>query len=1621
MSKPILDKTSFGILRTNPKLTSNVKLISDSKDCLYLESFNANEELSKSKYKGYKVSSRGDYYFDLYSFYNQSSPTTNETAFQLFQRDDTNSIKELYGLQYDPFYAYGTESKNSKLYDEEFSLLAPLWIEPSNIPDYFIICRIEDPVSINTKNSSSEFNQSTYESIIGGGDFVSNTLSKSTIIKSFDLTNESNLGRYIRKHAGNENFPESSIIANWEKGRYFEYNGINIRKPGFCSKKKELYYDSWPNDKTIIEYENIITNGFSDLGVVHPNVINLEFLFDDDDVEKYRFQRYFGLYVNKAEYNKFFIDGNALFDDRFGNGTSQLPRPLRNEIAYKENIDDQIQTNENGIIVYAEQPPISSINGTSFFENEITYEKARIGYCQDTSGNFHKIKNSNQFSSGTLRLNDKSVNWKDFSGFQQPDDYASSEFNNSIKGRPACVIQFDNAPLNDDEFRIFFTDSTDLAGLPYIDFFTITASNAIPIRSTDSNLYSTLGSNEDRAIAFAKCVRERNAYYPDLVAISAVAIGDKVVIFSRVSSETWNKIKVTSFSQAVISDDIAIKFISGQTTEYTNLPYQSSPQPFTSVIGFLAEGQFIGGNNNTKAKIKVSLEDTSLFSTDKYLVTDKGYSRIASIVPYIDDPVKDSAGQIIGFDNFNEFYTINIEDTNQNIILTSNKQCSIVPLKFNSCGLLSMYPIKDFDFDFYNEQYKKDADSNTSKLYDFYLGATGPFGQTSSFNTAFTGLTGVSGWISTVIGPSSSFVEDGEFYSLMGISNLIQDTDTTIYNEYDRLKENDTKELSIDSRTVPFINKWVFDDNGVDVRQNPYRMDVDAAFRYPNFGPSFREFNSNPKFYTHEWFYLQKYPPYMTFEEMEYSWSYFNNAINIGSTYATSISDPNYGLATVSGPTTFDSDYFTEYFTKETIVAGPTVYPVSQQIKYSNFAYANEQRFAETLFRGVKTIIKERFEYSPINFDINKKRLRKSTKYNDYKFSACISMIPSGSSYKVIENEAHKTITFLLEVGLMDDNFTKFGDGPSGSTDPNDYFVDRTLIYTLRDKIGATAGAYTPVDVQLGGALYSWTGAPGNWSLQFGTNTQNGTSPNLIGEIAKNPEGSYNAIVIPRADIPGQAFYIDGITSISQTGISCTDLTITSDSPPYVDTLQDLTLWPYSPQDAVTDPTLYNIDTTNPLSIYYQIPTYLDGGYRAYAGIIDGLSFASIADSVNSGNPEIEYITYKKDGSIVLNDKILEFSIPDELWKANYLTPIEDQNVPNELDSIITGDVAGYEMSATENATINVLSRYSGRYQPKFNDIITFLDYDLASIPPAGASSVGLTGPRYYGFDSYLNLEIDTYKDKFGLIDNYFFNKCNPENPGGVISLSNTTLPSVYPKIGEITISKRDMPIFLSNWDMGYYRKSLSRTSEEPVIGYRGVIENKAFLGSKILSIPDKVRLENWEMIELDDLTGGLSNIDNVPESVVKDVNSTSTPSPNNTITRKEELILNVYTTKSLIKYLRNDGIDAEFNDFINPAFSFGEDGLDDDIEQYIRNNIFQRYRIERIIFYENRFANNVNQLEPIELNLSNFELLRRGYKISENLSVKFRTDSPLDFRLIYNIPKLQNYSISFKVDLVKK
>ena len=55
MVQKILDKASYSLVRTNPKLTGNVKVVSDGTD-IYLESFSANTRLSSQKYKAFKES-----------------------------------------------------------------------------------------------------------------------------------------------------------------------------------------------------------------------------------------------------------------------------------------------------------------------------------------------------------------------------------------------------------------------------------------------------------------------------------------------------------------------------------------------------------------------------------------------------------------------------------------------------------------------------------------------------------------------------------------------------------------------------------------------------------------------------------------------------------------------------------------------------------------------------------------------------------------------------------------------------------------------------------------------------------------------------------------------------------------------------------------------------------------------------------------------------------------------------------------------------------------------------------------------------------------------------------------------------------------------------------------------------------------------------------------------------------------------------------------------------------------------------------------------------------------------------------------------------------------------------
>ena len=103
MAEKLLDKASYSIIRTNPKLTGNVKVVSDGID-IYLESFSANTRLSSQRYKAFKVDGTSTYDQDVFRFFN-SGKFPIDSAYEVFQEYEDTSVLSSYGNQYEMFYS----------------------------------------------------------------------------------------------------------------------------------------------------------------------------------------------------------------------------------------------------------------------------------------------------------------------------------------------------------------------------------------------------------------------------------------------------------------------------------------------------------------------------------------------------------------------------------------------------------------------------------------------------------------------------------------------------------------------------------------------------------------------------------------------------------------------------------------------------------------------------------------------------------------------------------------------------------------------------------------------------------------------------------------------------------------------------------------------------------------------------------------------------------------------------------------------------------------------------------------------------------------------------------------------------------------------------------------------------------------------------------------------------------------------------------------------------------------------------------------------------------------------------------------------------------------------------
>lgn len=277
--------TSYALLRVNPKLTGNVKLVVNSDENIFLDTFKTSETLSQKRFRKIKINPDGYYGKSVMSFM-KSVPSTEfyrveQKCYSMF------NTTQSYGSQYYDTYNYGVRTNNDRLYAENFSYLAPLKINEI-MPDFFLIFKVDVNADSDTLNDTDKFNY---------------FLRHGKLVKSFDFRLNTALGSYIRRVYDNAKDVPGDIFVAYDTKNYNRFNGISIDRGTVTSCYESVF--SEVDSTNQVALNDFYTLGFERNRLVSKDIINFEFMFDDPDSEMFEVNTYFGLYVKMNDAGEF--------------------------------------------------------------------------------------------------------------------------------------------------------------------------------------------------------------------------------------------------------------------------------------------------------------------------------------------------------------------------------------------------------------------------------------------------------------------------------------------------------------------------------------------------------------------------------------------------------------------------------------------------------------------------------------------------------------------------------------------------------------------------------------------------------------------------------------------------------------------------------------------------------------------------------------------------------------------------------------------------------------------------------------------------------------------------------------------------------------------------------------------------------------------------------------------------------------------------------------------------------------------------------------------------------------------------------------------------------------------
>ena len=898
------DDVSFQIVRTNPKLTTNTKLVYDGEN-LYMDAYPAVPILSTMEYKNHRVWKTGLFNRDIRNFL----LGTNTAAYAIGQNAQNTVVLNAFDNQFENMYWCGVESINSDIYPQEMGCIAPLYLRKKR-PNYFVIFKIDTPANT-IKETDVHF------------EFDKDVQNRAKIIKTFDLREGTPIGDYIKRYVEQRDFQyDKSIYVNFSSDKIYYY-GIDKNSGVLTQKVEDFKEKLLDNDNTILKMDDWITSGFERNNLIFPYIINFEFLFDDNDIEEYKFARYFGMYCNDIDLYELSVLGGDYLKEH-------------NKTHVRTLWDD-----ETTIEIY------NMVNTIGAYQHPFFYLK-------DKNKNFCSIDGT--YVPGLFEVSGK-IDIDKYMGFNTT---SVSTYAEPLGGVGYSTMMFKIVKSFDvgDNLTIY----SKIGGKETV-LGTFTASN-IPQGKYD---FSRRGSVNDIAQSLASVIN--NCKDGAFKWLNTFSIDNVLVIRSAYPGTEFDNY----FRFVFNGKNIDTKF-----------------EQLTKTFG--------GGTNHSDCIFKVYTSDAGVFSNIKegdftrYLKTGPGRSNAAviSFMPYINEDNK-----------IDEEYSIITTDSNGRYVnISATHQIEIVDKFYATLGVLSFFPIKDFDFDTISSAYgeytnmKNELQIMDAKLY-FDDNSDSDYDSDSDSDS------------------DSDY--DYEIPQSIKYSRFYSPENDEIGTEYEYYFENVLPELTTISKTVPFINKWGYMDDAKDSCENPYRLNTSKIFEASNFSANTFMQNGDIMEYTHSMPYYVNNRQSVgdnTVDKNEYQYiclpqnlvkSNYNDYVKTLTDYFSQprgndtrgLHDP---FDAIFGDTS-KTQYSSKRFNK----------------KYSRFLTGDKVINSSTLFRGVKFEIKEIKDGKEIS----------TGKYNGYKFSFIyvpVADIPNDNhTVHFIKNDDYKFIVGIVFFNVHND------------------------------------------------------------------------------------------------------------------------------------------------------------------------------------------------------------------------------------------------------------------------------------------------------------------------------------------------------------------------------------------------------------------------------------------------------------------------------------------------------------------------------------------------------------------------------------------------------------------------